>query len=278
LPPRWASNSDFTQWNMGLYEKLRDAIQQGKGMALATVVAGPRDVGAKMLVGPGDEADGQLISPATAATVFEDAVRMLREERTDILEYETEQGKFEVFIESFPAPAQLLIVGAGHVAEALSRLGKMLSYYVIVTDARGAFAVPERFPDANRVIKGWPQDVLPKLDLGEKTYLVLLSHDARFDQPTLELALPSPVPYIGAIGSRRTQAERFQRLREQGFTEEQLDRIHGPVGLDIGGTTPEETALAIMAEITAVRRGRSGAPLTTSRQGVDAMNVSHNTP
>jgi xanthine dehydrogenase accessory factor len=108
------------------------------------------------------------------------------------------------------------------------------------------------------VIKGWPQDVLPNLRLGESTYVVLLSHDPKFDEPTLQHVLPSRVSYIGAIGSRKTQQERFQRLREQGYSEEQLARLYGPVGLDLGGRSNEETALAILAEITAVRHGKQG--------------------
>jgi xanthine dehydrogenase accessory factor len=129
---------------------------------------------------------------------------------------------------------------------------------VIITDARAAFAAPERFPDADRVIKGWPQEVLPTLRLDSSTYVVLLSHDPKFDEPTLEHVLPSDVRYIGAIGSRKTQQQRSDRLREAGFGEDQLERIYGPVGLDIGARSVEETALAILAEVTAVRYGRDG--------------------
>jgi xanthine dehydrogenase accessory factor len=153
----------------------------------------------------------------------------------------------------------------------------MLGYRVIVTDARGAFAVPERYPDADRVIKGWPQDVLPTLRMDDATYVVLLSHDPKFDEPTLHHVLSTGVSYVGAIGSRKTQQERFERLRAEGYTDAQLSRVHGPVGLDLGGRSAEETALAIMAEITAVRHGRSGGfmshrPSTANRQPAPAQS------
>jgi xanthine dehydrogenase accessory factor len=185
-------------------------------------------------------------------------MRLLREERPETVSYELPEGAYQVFIDIFPVLPQLIIVGATHTAIPLSSFAKALGYRVIVTDARGAFAVPERFPDADRVIKGWPQDVLPTLRLDESTYMVLLSHDAKFDQPTLQYVLPTRVRYIGAIGSRRTQQQRFERLRAEGFSEEQLSRIYGPVGLDLGGRSVEETALAILAEVTAVRYGREG--------------------
>ncbi|HEX6506574.1 MAG TPA: XdhC family protein, partial [Chloroflexota bacterium] len=182
----------------------------------------------------------------------------LRDEAAGTVSYQRPEGACEVFFDVYPAPPQLVIVGAGHVAVPLARFGKELGYRVVVTDARAAFARPERFPEADQVLKGWPQDVLPALDLGESTYVVLLSHDLKFDEPTLDHVLPSAVRYIGAIGSRKTQRSRFERLRLQGYTENQLGRLFGPVGLDIGGRTPEETAIAILAEITAVRRGRPG--------------------
>jgi xanthine dehydrogenase accessory factor len=243
---------------MSLYDTFRTALEEESPVALATLVSGPEGVGSKMLVRPDGSAEGRMVTPELACHVAGDGMRLLREERSETVAYTLSQGTFDVFIESFPAPPQLIIVGATHAAVPLSTFGKALGYRVIVTDARAAFAQPERFPAADRVIKGWPQDVLPTLRLDESTYVVLLSHDPKFDGPTLDHVLPSSVPYIGAIGSRKTQEERFQRLRDQGHGEERLERIYGPVGLDIGGKSVEETALAIVAEITAVRNGKSG--------------------
>jgi xanthine dehydrogenase accessory factor len=210
-----------------------------------------------MLIRADGTAEGELVTPQLACRVAGDAMRCLASEESGTETYELE-GTYDVFIDVYPSPPQLIVVGASHAAEPLARFASALGYRVVVTDARAAFALPERFPTASTVIKGWPQDVLPTLKFDSNTYLVLLSHDARFDEPTLQHALRSDVRYIGAIGSRKTQRERMARLLSEGFTQEQIDRIHGPVGLDLGGRTVEEIALSIMAEITAVRRGRGG--------------------
>ena len=241
---------------MALYSAFRRYLKEETPVALATVVAGPFSIGAKMLVHADGRAEEQFQPPALACQVAGDAVRLLQREEPDTLLYDLPEDRFEVFIDPFPAPPILVIVGATHTAISLSSFAHTLGYRVIVTDARAAFAQTERFPDANEVIKGWPQDVLPGLRWNSATYLVLLSHDPKFDQPTLEIVLPTDVRYIGAIGSRKTQRERFERLREQGYSEQQLARIYGPVGLDIGARSAEETALAILAEVTAVRRGK----------------------
>lgn len=243
---------------MSLFDTFRRYLGEERPVALATVVAGPDNVGAKIVVHPDGSAEGSMAPPELACRVAGDAVRLLKEERSETVTHALPEGEFDVFIDVFPAPARLVIVGAGHIAEALTQLASLLGYQVTVADARAAFALPERFPGAEHVVKGWPQDVLPSIRLDASTYVVLLSHDSKFDDPTLHHVLPTDVPYIGAIGSRKTQAERFARLREGGFSDEQLARIYGPVGLDLGGKSAMETALAIMAEITAVRRGGSG--------------------
>lgn len=255
---------------MSLYDSFRQALEEEFPVALATLVAGPSGLGSKLLVRPDGNAEGRMVTPELACHVAGDAMRLLREERSETVSYHLPEGEFEVFIEAFPAPPQLIIVGASHAAGPLSAFAKSLGYRVIVTDARGAFAQAERFPQADKVIKGWPQDVFPHLRLDESTYVVLLSHDPKFDGPTLAQVLPSSVPYIGAIGSKKTQQERFQRLREQGYSEEQLARIYGPVGLDIGGKSVEETALAILAEITAVRHGKEGGFMRRRLQAANA--------
>jgi xanthine dehydrogenase accessory factor len=242
---------------MSLYHTLRQRIGAEQATAVATVIAGPDGVGSKMIVNAdGTVAEGALVPPELACRVAGDAMRLLEEEQPDTVSYDLAEGSFAVFIDVFPSPRQLIIVGATHAAMPLSRFAKDLGYRVVVTDARAAFAVAERFPAADQVIKGWPQDVLPGLRIDRSTYVVLLSHDPKFDEPTLRHVLPSEARYIGAIGSRKTQRERFERLRRDGFSEEQLSRIYGPVGLNIGARSAEETALAILAEITAVRHGK----------------------
>jgi xanthine dehydrogenase accessory factor len=161
------------------------------------------------------------------------------------------------FIEPFRRPAHLIIVGAIHIAIPLHRLAKLMGYRVTVIDARAKFATKERFPEADELIVAWPDEAASKLTLDNSAYVVILTHDPKFDLPALRSVLGKDVGYIGAIGSRKTNENRFAALREEGFTEDQLARVHGPIGLDLGGRGAEETALGILAEITAVRFGGS---------------------
>lgn len=176
----------------------------------------------------------------------------------------------DLFIEPFRRPAHLIIVGAIHIAIPLHRLAKLMGYRVTVIDARAKFATKERFPEADDLIVAWPDEAASKLTLDNSTYVVILTHDPKFDLPALRSVLGKEVGYIGAIGSRKTNENRFAALREEGFTEEQLSHVHGPIGLDLGGRGAEETALGIMAEITAVRFGGSGAFMRElrAREGV----------
>jgi xanthine dehydrogenase accessory factor len=174
-------------------------------------------------------------------------------------------GDRAVFIESFPARPRLIIVGATEVARSLVNLAGPLGYERIVIDARAAFATPERFPDVDRLLTDWPDEAFGEIDLGPKDAVAILSHDAKFDEPAIIEAFRRGARYIGAIGSRKTQADRRRRLLEAGVTEDQLARLHGPIGLDLGGREPAETALAILAEIVAERRGGSKASMHTRR-------------
>jgi xanthine dehydrogenase accessory factor len=164
----------------------------------------------------------------------------------------------DVFVEPLRRPAHLVIVGAIHIAIPLHRLAKLMGYRVTVVDARSKFATKERFPEADELIVSWPDEALSKLTLDRSTYVVILTHDPKFDLPALRSVLGKEVGYIGAIGSRKTNQNRFDALRAEGFSDEQLSRVHGPVGLDLGGRGAEDTALGILAEITAVRFGGSG--------------------
>jgi xanthine dehydrogenase accessory factor len=236
-------------------------MAQERGFVLATVVAGPAGMGAKGIFTADGEVEGalplELLGPVGAS-----ALEALGSGDSDTRPYQMPDGTYEVFLDAYVPPPRMVIVGATETAQALTRQAKALGYRVIVTDARATFATPERFPQADEVIKGWPQDVLPKIRFDGSTYVVLLSHDPKFDQPTLHHVLPLPARYIGAIGSRRTQAQRNERLLAEGYDRETVARIHGPVGLDLGGKSAEEVALAILAEVTAVRYGRPGGMMS----------------
>jgi xanthine dehydrogenase accessory factor len=171
----------------------------------------------------------------------------------------------DVFIEPFRRPAHLVIVGAIHIAIPLHRLGKLMGYRVTVIDARAKFATKERFPEADELIVAWPDEAMTQMAIDSSTYVVILTHDPKFDLPALRSVLGKDAGYIGAIGSRKTNQNRFDALRAEGFTEEQLSRVHGPIGLDLGSRAAEETALGILAEITAVRFGGSGSSMRELR-------------
>jgi xanthine dehydrogenase accessory factor len=171
----------------------------------------------------------------------------------------------DVFIEPFRRPAHLVIIGAIHIAIPLHRLAKLMGYRVTVIDARAKFATKERFPEADELIVAWPDVAMGRLAIDNSTYVVILTHDPKFDLPALRSVLGKEVGYIGAIGSRKTNLTRFDALRAEGFTEEQISRVHGPIGLDLGSRAAEETALGILAEITAARFGGSGSSMREVR-------------
>ena len=162
----------------------------------------------------------------------------------------------ELFIDALrPAPA-LIMIGGAHIAVTLARLAGLLGYRTVVIDPRRAFGSAARFPDVDRLIQAWPDKALAEWPIGADAAVVTLSHDPKIDDPALRAALESDAFYIGALGSRRTHAARRARLAAVGFSDDQLDRIHAPVGLDIAADNPEEIALAIMAEVVMVYRGK----------------------
>lgn len=196
----------------------------------------------------------------TLGLLQEPARNALKKEASRSIELAGPDGsKAEVFLEVFPRRPRLVIFGAVHIAMALVPLAKTLGYYTVVADGRQAFLTRERFPEADELLVAWPEEAFRQTGLDASCYVCLLSHDPKFDEPAMALALRSPAAYVGAIGSKKTQAARRERLRFQGFTETDIARVHGPIGLDLGGRSPAETALAIMAEVTAVRYGGEGA-------------------
>jgi xanthine dehydrogenase accessory factor len=169
------------------------------------------------------------------------------------------------FMEPLRRPAHLVIIGAIHIAIPLHRLAKQMGYRVTVIDAREKFATKERFPDADELIVGWPDEAMSKIAIDPSTYIVILTHDPKFDLPALRSVVGKEAGYIGAIGSRKTNEKRFAALRREGFSDDAIAEIHGPIGLDLGSRGAEETALGILAEITAVRFGGSGVSMRVAR-------------
>ena len=229
---------------------VRDLVEGERLGAVATVVAGP-DIGAKAVIESGVGIVTGALPSGIVDDVLQDAAELIDHEQNRTLTY----GDREVFIEVLAPPPVLVIIGAGHVAQPLSSFARRLGFRVVVGDARAVWATPDRFPDADEVVVGWPDAVFERVILDHRTYLAILSHDPRFEDPAFAAIKDNPVRYIGAMGSRRTHRQRVERLQAAGWADEDIDRIHGPIGLDIGAETAEETAIAILAEIIQVRYG-----------------------
>ncbi|MGI9016091.1 MAG: XdhC family protein [Euzebya sp.] len=247
------------------FEVVQHHISEGVPVAVATVVDGPGEVGAKLVI-TDDATYGDIGSEGLAVAVTSDARGLLAQGRTATRGYgprgERRVDDVAVFIQTFQPPPRMYVFGAIDFAAAVARIGKFLGYHVTVVDARRVFATKARFPDADEVVVQWPHRFLPTAHVDHRTALCVLTHDPKFDVPLLEVALKTPAGYIGAMGSRRTHADRLDRLRELGITPKELARLRSPIGLDLGARTPEETAVAVAAEIVQLRWGGSGAPLT----------------
>ncbi len=177
-----------------------------------------------------------------------------------------EIGPRQVFLEAYPVRPRLVVVGAVEVARYLVRFARELGYETIVVDGRASFATPARFPDVDRLVVGWPDEVADEIGLGPADAVAVLTHDVKFDEPAIVEALHRHCRYVGAVGSRKTQGDRRERLMGAGVSPAELDQLRGPIGLDLGGRAPAETALAIMAEIVAERRGGTGRPMRERAQ------------
>ncbi|MFC7986779.1 XdhC family protein [Streptomyces sp. NPDC057336] len=247
------------------------AAARGEPAAVARIVSGQAELtGRALVVRPDGSREGGFgAHPELDRTVAAEAGAFLEAGRTGTLET-GERGScrgapLTLLVESsVPAP-RMIVFGAIDFASALVRAGKFLGYHVTVCDARPVFATRARFPDADEIVVEWPHEYLARTSVDARTVLCVLTHDAKFDVPLLELALRLPVAYVGAMGSRRTHRDREARLREAGVGDLELARLRSPIGLDLGARTPEETALSIAAEIVAARRGGTGAALTGAR-------------
>jgi xanthine dehydrogenase accessory factor len=237
-------------------DRLAEIQARGARAVLFTVVEG-EDVGAKYLVEEGE----------SGVEMAEHADEVIRGARNVLLELE---GR-KVFAEVYMPPPRLLVYGAVDTAEALCSAAKQLGWTTYVADARRAFATAERFPSADELIVAWPEEAIAKVAPDHQTAFVVLTHDAKFDQPALQAILATEAFYVGALGSRRNQEKRRARLLEAGVAEEALDRIAGPCGLDIGAESQAETALSILGEILAVRAGRPGGRLRDAKRRIHAQ-------
>jgi xanthine dehydrogenase accessory factor len=242
-------------------DRLARLQEEGGRAVLFTVVEGD-GVGGKSLVVEGGETIGDGV-PSWAVGEFEEIVRRGRNRLL-------ESDGAKVFAEWYGPPPRLLVYGAVDTAEALAQGAKLLGWTAIVADARATFLTAERIPSADQLIAKWPEETIAEVAPDHQTAIVVLTHDDKFDEPALIAALGTEAFYIGALGSRRNQERRRERLLEAGVSEDALARISGPCGLDIGAESQAETALSILAEILAVRAGRPGGPLRDAKQRIHA--------
>ena len=247
---------------MSLQSEFLEQLRSGGRAALVTVVRSERDeapVGSRLLVWPDGSRTGSLGSDELNSVAADDAAALLWAERSELREHD----RVALFVDvAAPAP-RLVIVGAVELARALCRIARATTWRPFVVDPRSQFATSARFPEAEQVLAEWPDAAFAALaPLDRATYVAVLTHDPKVDEPALSLALRSEAAYVGALGSRRVQRRRRERLVAAGFDDAELDRISAPIGLDLGATSPEEIALAIMAEMVALRNGHAGGRLT----------------
>jgi xanthine dehydrogenase accessory factor len=254
-----------------IYEAIVEARRRGQRAVLATVVgtrgSAPRKEGAKMLV----KADGTLIGTIGGGSlehqVLQEARKLMGGGGPQLAHFELTNldaskegmvcgGTVDVFLEPLASPPTLLVFGGGHISLTLARIGKMVDFRVVVIDDRPEFANPGRFPEADETIAGEMDPVLSSLSTGPDSYIVIVTRGHQHDARVLEWAAATDAAYVGMIGSRRKIATIYAHLREKGITQEQLDRVHAPIGLAIGAETPEEIAVAVVAELIQVRHNR----------------------
>jgi xanthine dehydrogenase accessory factor len=234
--------------NTGLFKSLRTVLVEERPAVLATVVRGPAELlGREILV----QEDGSMtgtMDQKLDPVALDQAGEILRQGESRRVQL---NEAVEVFMEVILPPPTVIAVGGVHITVALMALAKTLGYRTVVIDPRSAFGSQERFPNVDLLVQLWPQEAFQQIPITRSTAIAMLTHDPKLDDPALKIALPSPAFYVGALGSKTTQAKRRQRLLADGLTEEQLNRLHGPIGLEIGAGTPEEISMSIMAEIVA---------------------------
>lgn len=233
-------------------DEIRQAIETEDPLAIVTIVRG-EPLGEKIAVYEDGRLSGSLGSAALDQAAADAGHERLALDQSGLAPLA--EG-IEGYVDVLARPPHLVLIGAVHTAIALGHIGKLLGFRVSVVDPRERFATAERFSHVDEIIHLWPDEALGQMRIDTRTYIAILTHDPKFDEPALTAALAKPARYVGAIGSRKTSQDRVARLKAQGMTDEQLARIHAPIGLNLGARTPEEIALSIAAEIVTTRRGR----------------------
>ncbi len=247
-----------------LVDRLIELEAEGEPAVLVTAVAPAGVAGRTLLVREDGTVEGTPPAGWPVERIVAEALDLLGRGKAGhgTFPVEGDAGPVRLFFDVYAAQPRLVIFGAVHQAVPLAHFAKVCGWRVVVCDGREAFANRERFPDADEIIVAWPDEAAQRVGLDPRTYVAILTHDEKFDDPAVLAALRAGVRYLGAIGSRQTRQQQRERLAAQGVAPELLARIRGPIGLDLGATTPEETAISIMAEIIAVRHGREGGPLS----------------
>jgi xanthine dehydrogenase accessory factor len=239
--------------------EVRRRVEAEEAVVVATIVSGPRGVGGRMLIYPDGTTRGSLGDAELDRRARTDYRDQLLKSESKTIEYAADDGadggETLVFYDVYPSPDRLLVFGGVHVAVPLVELAKTLGFRITVVDARGQWATRERFPKADEIAVMYADEYLAKARLDLSTYVVVLTHDPKLDDPAVIEAVKHDVRYIGAIGSRRTHAGRIERLKAAGITDEQIAKIHAPIGMDIRARNPEEIALSILAEMVAAKNG-----------------------
>lgn len=234
-----------------IYETLKKNIAVGLPFVTLTFIEGPDElINKKLLIQADGTYVGNLEIPESAQSSIQIAMEYLEKEKSGTIAL---PDGYTIFIESHPLPPKLIIIGAVHLSEPLITIANSIGFETILIDPREAFATRERFPHVDQLLQQWPQDALNGFNLDKSAYVVILTHDPKLDDPALLISLRSQARYVGALGSRRTNRKRRERLQEAGLSEEQLSRLHAPIGLDLGGKSSSEIAVSIMAEIVKVR-------------------------
>lgn len=266
--------ADETAWEVGLacggsidvfvksldrefFLELSSLIEKDQAVVTATVIRGPQEVLGREFLPGHDSCSNNWLGHGWDEQVAALAARVLVQGTPQRIELNDD---LEIFFDVILPPPTLMVVGGVHITLALTSLAKTLGYQTVVIDPRKAWGNQDRFPDVDQLLQAWPEEAFERLIVNGSTAIVMLTHDPKLDDPALKFALSSPAFYVGALGSKITQAKRRERLLKEGLTESQLSRLHAPIGLDIGAQSPEEIALSIMAEVVAAYRKRKRQP------------------
>jgi xanthine dehydrogenase accessory factor len=250
-----------------MYPVIKNCIEENQVAAVATVISGT-GMGKKLMMWPDGRALGSLGNPALDVQVRPWIQNQIDAQEAGWKSFTLAAHhviQVDVFVDVFTPIARMIVVGAVHIAIPLVRLAKALGYHTIVIDPRTAFATRERFPHVDELITEWPSTALENLHPDEGTYIAVISHDEKLDNPALKVALASPARYVGVLGTRKKIPQRHAALRELGVSDEQLTRLHAPVGLDLGAILPDEIALSILAEMVAAKHGKMRIPTEDDR-------------